>query len=85
MINCVSVEVLKVKALIGAFNQEKALVGTFSVITNGQMDLRFKLYWTSGHQHAIWLAVSSHLMWDSNMQHSSFFSIYQKLGCPEKL
>ena len=27
------------KALIGAFNQEKALVGAFSVITNLRMDL----------------------------------------------
>ena len=32
------------KALVGAFNQEKALVGAFSVITNLRMDLRFKLY-----------------------------------------
>ena len=30
------------KALV--FNQEKALVGAFSVITNLRMDLRFKLY-----------------------------------------
>ena len=35
--------VLNVKALVGAFNQEKALVGAFSVITNLRMDLRFKL------------------------------------------
>ena len=27
------------KALVGAFNQEKALVGAFSVITNLRMDL----------------------------------------------
>ena len=27
------------KALVGAFNQEKALVGPFSVITNLRMDL----------------------------------------------
>ena len=27
------------KAVVGAFNQEKALVGAFSVITNLQMDL----------------------------------------------
>ena len=27
------------KALVAAFNQEKALVGTFFVITNLQMDL----------------------------------------------
>ena len=35
--------VLNVKALVGSFNQERALVGVFSVITNLQMDLRFKL------------------------------------------
>ena len=29
--------VLNVKALVGAFNQEKALVGAFSVITNLRM------------------------------------------------
>ena len=33
------------KAVVAAFNQEEALVGAFSVITNLQMDLRFKLYW----------------------------------------
>ena len=31
--------VLNVKAVIAAFNQEKALVGAFSVITNLRMDL----------------------------------------------
>ena len=36
--------VLNVKVLVGAFNQEKALVGAFSVITNLRVDLRFKLY-----------------------------------------
>ena len=30
--------VLDVKALVGAFNQEKALVGVFSIITNLRMD-----------------------------------------------
>ena len=30
--------------LVGTFNQEKALVGAFSVITNLHVDLRFKLY-----------------------------------------
>ena len=34
------------KAIVAAFNQEKALVGAFSVITNLRMDLRFKLYYT---------------------------------------
>ena len=33
------------KALVGAFNQEKALLGAFSVIMNLRMDLRFKLYY----------------------------------------
>ena len=37
------------KALVGAFNQEKALVGAFSVITNLRMNLRFKLY--AAHRH----------------------------------
>ena len=32
------------KALVGTFNQEKALEGAFSVITNLRMDLRFKLW-----------------------------------------
>ena len=36
--------VLNVKAVVAAFNQEKALVGAFSVITNLCVDLRFKLY-----------------------------------------
>ena len=31
--------VLNVKALVGAFNQEKDLVGAFSVITNLRMEL----------------------------------------------
>ena len=35
--------VFNVKALAGAFNQEKALVGAFSVITNLRMDLGLKL------------------------------------------
>ena len=32
------------KAVVAAFIQEKVIVGAFSVITNLQMDLRFKLY-----------------------------------------
>ena len=32
------------KAVVAAFNQEKALVGAFSVIRNLRRDLRFKLY-----------------------------------------
>ena len=35
--------VLNVKAVVAAFNQEKALVGAFTVITNLRVDLRFKL------------------------------------------
>ena len=35
--------VLNVIALVGTFNQEKALVGAFSMITNLRVDLRFKL------------------------------------------
>ena len=33
------------RVLVGAFNQEKALVEAFSVITNLCVDLRFKHYW----------------------------------------
>ena len=36
--------VLIMKALVGTFNQEKAIVGAFSVITNLRVDLRSKLY-----------------------------------------
>ena len=36
--------VLNVKTLVGAFNQEKTLVGAFSLITNLRVDLRLKLY-----------------------------------------
>ena len=35
--------VFYVKALVGAFNQKKALVVAFSVITNLRVDLRLKL------------------------------------------
>ena len=38
----------KGRAVVAAFNQEKALVGVFSVIMNLQVDLRFKLY--KGHR-----------------------------------
>ena len=34
--------------LVGVFNQEKALVGAFSVITNLHVDLRLKLYLVPG-------------------------------------
>ena len=36
--------VLSVKAVVATFNQEKAMVGTFSVITNLHVDHRLKLY-----------------------------------------
>ena len=39
----VSCSVLNVKAIVGAFNQEKALVGALSMITNLRMDNRLKL------------------------------------------
>ena len=35
--------VLNMKVLVGAFNQEKALVGAFSVITNLRVDPGLKL------------------------------------------
>ena len=35
--------VCNVKALVGIFNQEKALVGAFSVIVKPSCNLRFKL------------------------------------------
>ena len=41
------VRVLNVKALVGTFNQEKALVVAFSVITSLCVDLRFKLYFVT--------------------------------------
>ena len=42
-----STPVLNVKALVGAFNQEKALVVAFSVITNLRMELFQALQHTS--------------------------------------
>ena len=40
--------VLNVKAVVAAFNQEKALVGAFSVITNLRMELFQTLVGNSG-------------------------------------
>ena len=40
------------KAVVAAFNQEKALVGAFSVITNLRMDL-FEALLVTGHRFAI--------------------------------
>ena len=37
------------KAVVAAFNQEKALVGAFSVITNFRMELFEALVPTAGH------------------------------------
>ena len=48
--------VINVKALVGTFNQEKALVGAFSVITNLRMDLRLK---SMGHTLHLRLKVST--------------------------
>ena len=51
------------KAVVAAFNQEKALVGAFSVITNLRMDLFEVLIFTDtdagpeGHKHCDSLAV----------------------------
>ena len=39
MLTNLPARVLNVKAVVAAFNQEKALVGAFSVITNFRMDL----------------------------------------------
>ena len=39
------------KALVGAFNQEKALVGAFSVITYLRMDIFEALVYTAALQH----------------------------------
>ena len=39
IVTCLNNNVLNVKALVGAFNQEKALVGAFFVITNLRMEL----------------------------------------------
>ena len=44
-----SISVLNVKAVVAAFNQEKALVGAFSVITNLRMDLFEALNSTCAH------------------------------------
>ena len=42
--------VLNVKAVVSAFNQEKALVGAFSVITNLRMDPFEALeHWQQSH------------------------------------
>ena len=46
------------KAVVGAFNQEKALVGASSVITDLRMDPCFKLYYTPSY--ALHVAVYHH-------------------------
>ena len=43
--------VIYVKAVVAAFNQEKALVGAFAVITNLRMNLFEALAWTTGPGH----------------------------------
>ena len=49
------------KAVVAAFNKEKALVGAFSVITNLRMDLRFNLYIVCCsfqlEAHVVWVQV----------------------------
>ena len=42
------------KALVGVFNQEKALVGTFSVITNLRMELFQALVQTDAVSAGVW-------------------------------
>ena len=49
---CVNI-VLNVKAVVAAFNQEKALIGTFSVITNLRMDLLLSFQALSLHSAVI--------------------------------
>ena len=44
------ISVLNVKAVVAAFNQEKVLVGAFSVITNLRMEL-FKALQASAGSH----------------------------------
>ena len=41
------------KAVLAAFNQEKALVGAFSVITNLRMELFEALAWTQPHSSSL--------------------------------
>ena len=45
--------VLYVKALVGAFNQEKVRLGAFSVITNIHVDLCFKLQQGLRHREVL--------------------------------
>ena len=48
------------KAVVAAFNQEKALVGAFSVITNLRMELFEALIGTHGEAGLAWQIVSGH-------------------------
>ena len=48
------------KALEGTFNQEKALVGAFSVITKLCVDLRFKLCYRQPQQESSYLPQSDY-------------------------
>ena len=47
------ISVLNVKAVVAAFNQEKALVGAFSVITNLRMELFEALDTRAGDEGSI--------------------------------
>ena len=49
--------VLNVKAVVAAFNQEKALLGAFSVITNLRMELFEALIHTATHSTAGYFAL----------------------------
>ena len=54
--------VLNVKVLVGAFNQEKNLVGAFSffVITNLRLDLCYKLYPAGAAERQLRVGVGQH-------------------------
>ena len=67
------------KAVVAAFNQEKALVGAFSVITNLRMQLFQALFprprarlqrHLSGHQHSTKMAMLGTTLMSGMMSHS---------------
>ena len=54
------------KAVVAAFNQEKALVGAFSVITNLRMEL-FEALAQEGGEHLVFLGDGDQGEVESNM------------------
>ena len=54
------------KAVVAAFNQEKALVGAFSVITNLRMEL-FEALAQAGGEHLVFLGDGDQGEVESNM------------------